>query len=64
MQPQPSNETSSPWYEAFSPPDRRPVQKAAKPRAQAAPAATAGSGSSTQAAADMPAEALFDCYNG
>jgi hypothetical protein len=56
MQPLASSKTTSPWTEIFSAPDRPAEQPAQRP--------TAGTeASNPPAAADLPAEALFDCYN-
>ncbi|MEP7357485.1 MAG: hypothetical protein ABI847_09630 [Anaerolineales bacterium] len=55
MQPLPSSKTTSPWTEIFAPPDGAAAPPAAEP--VAAPAG------STPAQADLPAQALFDCYN-
>ena len=56
MQPLARNDTSSPWYEAFSPPDLPVGVPDPEPAPEAAP-------SPAPADADLPAEALFDCYN-
>jgi hypothetical protein len=56
MQPLASSKTTSPWTEIFTPPDRLPEPPAA---AQAAANFPLG----VVAEADLPAEALFDCYN-
>jgi len=55
MQPLISSKTTSPWTEIFAPPDGAAALSTAEPAA--APSA------STPAQADLPAEALFDCYN-
>ena len=62
MQSQGTNDTFSPWYEAFSPlaapAGGQALVSAADPAAKPAALAEA------EGAAKAAAEALFDCYNG